>query len=471
MSGLSGERDVTLAYMARFSCIGPLCEDHCCYGWRVDIKEAEYERLIDAASLTSAVERRRVQQAFDKLEVNGQLKRIMRLDAVTSHCTLLEPDGRCHVHARYGPGLLPDVCAIYPRTLYQIGDHLELTGTSSCPEVARLLLLASDAVDVVDLPKERLHRKVLQSGMDPRDLRPYWRRVMSLRDRFVEVLRDERLTVEQRLLVVTLYAKRVSTILAKETRRLSPAEEQALDQELQQLDDRALRLSVAQRFERIQAPAELVLLLARELLRPRIAVRDGFRRLVEAVFASYVSLPAALADDQRAHPEATGDDPLAEAEAGANPRPEGPSAEASDPLAEAPSVHVGALFADYRARREALRARLGARIDQYFRNYAIDYWMRHLPLGAPELLTQSLRYLGESVVQKFLLYSHPQVGLALAEGLSDEELRLRVDAVAVEVFYRVSRHVEHTPLLANMEKSLEARGLRSLAGATALVRF
>jgi len=440
------DRDVTMKYMARFGCIGPQCEDHCCYGWRVDVDDRSYDKLIKASRLTAGPERRFVHSSFVKVEHEGRTRYLMKHDE-NELCVMLLPDGRCHIHSTYGEQFLSDVCTIFPRSILQIGDHLSMTGMVACPEVSRQLLLHDDAVDVVDLPHERVARMVLAGGMDPRDLRPYWRQMLDVRELLVAVLRDRAYSAAQRLFLVTWFAKRSAAVLTKDKRALTDEESAALEREIAALRDPAIRGEIARRFDAIEAPSLLVLLLARELVRPFAGrIRNRFKELVDDVFGSYTRLPELAAA-----------------------APEEVDAEAPAPTPAVAARHVDEVFAEYTRRRDLLYRRDRARMDRYLLHGAINYWRHHLPLGSPELMTHTLRMLGQMAVQKFLLVSHPRVKAAL--DASDEELGRALDLAAVEVFYKVGRHVEHTPILTNLEKALERRGLRSMAGAVSLIRF
>ena len=37
--------DIAMRYMLRFACIGSDCENHCCWGWRIIIDQANYEKV------------------------------------------------------------------------------------------------------------------------------------------------------------------------------------------------------------------------------------------------------------------------------------------------------------------------------------------------------------------------------------------------------------------------------------------
>src|SRR5262245_65247866 len=96
-----------------------------------------------------------------------------------------------------------------------IGDRMELSATASCPEVTRQIILARDGVDFEPIDFSRVHRKVLQDGMDPRDMRPFFRFFVEVRDYVMDILRDESLTWEQRQFLMLWFSKRTTEVLSK----------------------------------------------------------------------------------------------------------------------------------------------------------------------------------------------------------------------------------------------------------------
>jgi hypothetical protein len=79
-------------------------------------------------------------------------------------------------------------------------------------------------------------------------------------------------------------------------------------------------------------------------------------------------------------------------------------------------------------RRDARLAKHGARIDQFFENYCKQFWYREWYVDAVDLARYLQGLLVRVAVLRFLLLSHP---------LED------LDKLAVEVFYGMSRGIDH----------------------------
>jgi lysine-N-methylase len=147
-------------FLRRFRCIGPECEDHCCAGWGgidVDPPTAEAYRQLTVEG----------DQRVWRLNLIGKLQpnpeawpdegwpaALIPLPANTP-CPFFGEDHFCTIQSALGEELLSSTCDTFPRQATQIGSQIDLTGRLSCPEVARLVLLADDAMTTEPAPLDR----------------------------------------------------------------------------------------------------------------------------------------------------------------------------------------------------------------------------------------------------------------------------------------------------------------------------
>lgn len=136
-------------FVERFRCIGPSCEDTCCSGWTIYIDKKSYKayRAEDSPALDqlkSNMERR------DNPSNTGEYAMIKTIGP-QRQCSALQ-DGMCAVHAHLGESYLSHTCHTYPRTHRRLLGQVEQSISLSCPEAARLALLAEDALDFVEAP-------------------------------------------------------------------------------------------------------------------------------------------------------------------------------------------------------------------------------------------------------------------------------------------------------------------------------
>jgi lysine-N-methylase len=463
--------DTTLRYMSRFRCIGPACEDHCCHSWTVGVDEKNLKDLMIAstyqpemrARIVEAVVRDRPRER-DFKEKNGKKAAKVKLFkmqlAADGDCLMLDDNNLCRIHGAFGEALLSNVCATYPRHTHRMEDgHIELTGMLSCPEMARQMLLHDDAMEVVPLDRLAMSRLVVSDKVDPLDARPYLRLMREVRDWMCGVAQQPEHPLEHRLFFMTYFAKRMSNVVDK---RVMQTELAPLRAEMEKLRQPAVLNEISRRFDALQTPSALALLLARELIRPAGSgrQRDAFRRMVNDVLSSY-ERSRGLVD-----------------------------ALSSNADGSVGATDIEALWASYRERRDRLLAvpAARARLDLYMRNFTVYYWMHRLPNQSPDLLIHILRMLGQMAAQKFVLFGHPKLQEALnaydaaaavatasadaaASAAATSTLLTSLDALTVEVFFRTARYIEHSPLLRNIENALEDQQLRSVAGAVYLIRL
>ena len=147
-------------YLRRFQCIGPACDDHCCAGWGgidVDPPTAEAYRQL-ASDGDGRVWRLRL---LDVLQPNpeawpdeGWPAALIPLPTADP-CPFYDTNRLCTIHGALGEDLLPSTCDTFPRQATEIDGQIDLAGRLSCPEVARLVLLADDALTVEAVPPDR----------------------------------------------------------------------------------------------------------------------------------------------------------------------------------------------------------------------------------------------------------------------------------------------------------------------------
>lgn len=135
-------------YVERFRCTGARCEDTCCASWPIHIDKKTYKayRQTTAPQLSAMSARILVREA----EPEGSAAyATIRLQGETQQCALMQ-DGLCGVHKHLNESYLSDVCFTYPRVSRTFDGQMEHALTLSCPEAARLALLAEDAFDFVE---------------------------------------------------------------------------------------------------------------------------------------------------------------------------------------------------------------------------------------------------------------------------------------------------------------------------------
>jgi len=166
--------------LAGFSCLGDKCEDTCCQNWSMQVDDATFELYqTKAPNLLDAV-----------VEEDGL--RVMKKSPVTRFCVKLD-GGQCNIHKQLGSGFLGDACHFYPRVTRSLGPTTLMTATLSCPEIARLWLLADRPAELQQADAERLPHTLkdyLPEGLSPQD-------ALALHQLFLQATEDSNATPER----------------------------------------------------------------------------------------------------------------------------------------------------------------------------------------------------------------------------------------------------------------------------------
>ena len=395
----------TLRYATRFQCIGGACEDSCCaHAWNVAVDRPDFVRLERAMSATPAS-----RGEFERGCVRGggvgapaqSYAALQRTPA--GECVFLTTDRLCSIHATHGAAALPRVCATYPRVLSRIGRRLSVTDTLSCPEAARLCLLASDAVrpetvDGGDLAVLRVRHRVPAGSRDPF----VWNYFM-IRKAFLELLGGDRYPIVSRFHFAARLARRLDAV------RKTPRRGAAAPRLLAAISACSSPAALA-RWDRecpekgVSGAAPFLLVQQVLLALPRTPATDRFTALVDAVHGPWL--------ERRAGGDGC-------------------------------DLRGGALWEAYRASRARWEGEFPDRIARYIAHYSANYWMRDPFTAAPDLLTHLLRLLARVAVIRFLLFAHPALA-DLDEANDTREGRQKaLDRAVVEVVYGFSRAIEH----------------------------
>jgi lysine-N-methylase len=421
--------------MTRFRCIGGDCESSCCTGgWRIPIDREHYDKTKHAMGQNPPLRREFDAKVQRVKGVTGSAPAyaLMVLQDDGS-CGFFGSDKLCSLQTRFGEGVLSDTCGIYPRSLAQSGPRQELTGLTSCPEVARQLLLHPDAMELDVAPPAHAARSKLQLKLLDHPADPYTRYHDELRNLVFDLLSDDTYPLSSRLCFVSYFASRTVEFLHRGATKL---DEERLLAEVERIQNPALRAELHQQFT--QLPADPAFASSVVLALMKASVRElGFRTLLDAVVAGY-------GGQSHAHDGAV-------------------------ERASAVSLEVSQIVPAYEAQK-AVWARFAPRIDAYLTNYAKNYWAREWYAGSPDLLTHSVQLLIRIATLRFLLFGHPMLADAL--GHDDAEKELAVAKATVHAVQKFSRAFEHEVTFTRwLQEQLADAKVISLAHAVCLAKF
>lgn len=277
-------------YVTRFSCIGGDCEDTCCAGWNISLNK---ESFLACQTTLDPVLRPLFSQYLvrDKDAARpAQYGHIRMRDTECQECPFLSEDRLCQVQARLGEGALSDACTTYPREVLELNGVNQMVLYLSCPEAARLALLAEDAFEFDEM--EGGIRLDMVKRIEP--LRGTTLDTMdSVRVFFIQVLQCSDIPLEERLALIGLVCERL-TLLLQEGRDAAIPD---LIRGAEQLVEQGIPMpSLASRKARTLRQAELTSLFF--LGRRNLARSTVQNRVVERVMQGLGFHEASPADPQ-----------------------------------------------------------------------------------------------------------------------------------------------------------------------------
>ena len=389
---------LTMKYMKEFKCIGSACEMNCCAGWRVTMTPEEADQLKASIEAHPSINK-----TFDETVMKLQDQHIMNINK-TGACTLQCNKGLCTLHAAAGESSLPYVCATYPRMVQRVGDRMELTAKTSCPELARKLLFTPNATARVPCNRNLFPRYKPTKSIDHPQAHPWSMYLDDLRNLAIEFLQME-FPVEHRLYLLTEVARRVSPVLNKATQK-DPGKR--LEYALGPLLDKNNLIISSAHLTQLNWTAETVFSIAVNMVTIRAATssRNGGDEM-RKMFSDICN-----ADDLDLS------------------NIEGASAK---------------LWPFHHKRSEALKAQYSEQLDLFHTRFAEHYWFHELFPAHDNLNAYMTRLLLLLAAQRILLVNDPTLAALLDAGETVPEDLFH--ATMVKVLSNVSRNMEHHGLI------------------------
>lgn len=428
-------RRLALRYMTAFQCLGGDCEDCCCRDWAIQIDQPHYDKVRRVLERDPSGPGPAVLKLLPPSERSGPsfARMALREDGT---CPLLGADHLCDLHRHHGESMLPDGCAMYPRTIKRSGTTLELTGELSCPQVVRLALLQDDATLL--LPAEP---PLLGRGVVLRDSRFEASTAAAQLDPLRGALYG--LMEAPYPLASRLFFN--SYLCAQAAALLSPGGAAAdLDALRERMGDARMLDALHQRFTAGRDEVKPALQAVLGTVGTRVHLPSGaFHRFVGAVWESYAAEPGS----------------------GVTITLRSTEGEGRLQVSLDPALLLGA----YQRRRERVEPVFRSLLDRALTHYARHYWIKEWFTESPDLHVHNLTLLLRLAVLRFLVLSHPEAlaaaASAQADGAGDEAALGRLLVTACYSFARVIDH--HSAFAEALHRSLQP--MKNLGDAVALI--
>lgn len=429
-------------YMQKFRCIGPACEDHCCQHWQVLVNQASYKKLRRAMD-NSPDDRRHFKERMkrnrsgSKTDANFASIVMNPDDAV---CPFLNEHKLCEIQARFGEDYLSDTCRTYPRKLNVAIDHQELSGLLSCPEIARLCLLHPGSTDAAAVNRDEVPTKnVKLSIISNNKNNPYVFYLNEIRSIFDQFLSLSDYPLDSRLFFICYLANRTAPFFKQK----GQFTEEQLAEQIERMATEEIIHELDRGFQGLDAELKLPMQLINSLLQLK-----GEGALTPGLFNGVLNTYG-LSEHSRQL-----------IEQGENNNVE---------------LDIDRVLSSYRQRNETLRKLFGQRFELIFANFCKNHVYSFHYTENSDLLQAMQGLLMKLATAAFLLISHTRLDRFIENGVAaeDQEQANQVfDEVAVEVFYKFSRAMEHDKTLwERIYRETQRSDLVGLALLTQLIQF
>ena len=206
---------VEAEYIEKFSCIGPKCEDDCCHGWTVFIDKDIYLTYNN-------IKDKEMSDIFrEYLEINNNNNSdfdyaVMKMKS-NGKCPMQEETKLCKIHKVLGAGCLSDTCYIYPKIVNRVGEKVEISGTISCPEIARKVLLNKEKMKFNFIDESKVNKKILRiavKNINENEIKSGWKRyVREIRSVAIEIIQNRDSKLIERMLYLGIFIKKLEEII------------------------------------------------------------------------------------------------------------------------------------------------------------------------------------------------------------------------------------------------------------------
>ena len=138
-------------YIQDFKCIGKDCIDSCCVGWNIKIDKATYKKYKNSTN-------KEIKSISQKSLVKDDLKSNINYGKLVNEnncCPFLTKEKLCNAFKLMGQQSLSIGCSTYPREITIFDKIGFISGSLSCPEIARLCLSKRN-LNIKTLKKKKL---------------------------------------------------------------------------------------------------------------------------------------------------------------------------------------------------------------------------------------------------------------------------------------------------------------------------
>lgn len=198
-------------YYGDFHCIGNACKDNCCWGWRIDWKKEEIDKLKTAENCSSEL-KELIDKSFVPHEAQEGMYRIKFYEQ--EKCPFLDVDGLCRIQKELGVEYMSKTCTIYPRKYFFTGSVIYRMCVVSCREIMQYLVNDEKSMDLINVrPKQSGTLQVKVDSQKDLAEHPALKYRAELFEFFYEMIADKKHDVETNIILGALAAQSLTKLV------------------------------------------------------------------------------------------------------------------------------------------------------------------------------------------------------------------------------------------------------------------
>lgn len=210
-------------YFGEFQCMGSDCPDNCCYGWRIDWKKDEIEKVKNAENISPEL-KELVENSF--VPINEERSQYMIKFPKSQKCPFQTNEGLCKIQRELGAEYLSYTCTIYPRCNILAENAIYNCCYMSCPVVQKKLMNDERSMDMINIPMKSdiVSSFTVANSAEKCQAYPELNHRGLLLDFFYDLISDKKISLETAIILGALVAQKLTDIIAhKEYDRIPEA--------------------------------------------------------------------------------------------------------------------------------------------------------------------------------------------------------------------------------------------------------
>lgn len=201
-----------------FHCLGGECKYTCCQEWGVYITREELQKVREAKK--SIELQQKVDKGFVRISKDKESKMYgeIKFEKDKKCVCFDEGDGLCLLQKECGYTILPAVCKVFPRALFEYNDLIERYLYLGCEQVVDLLMKADKGIGLEQVEEANLEGLTVVSKKIGRKSIEKWPELefyFDIKTMCLSILENRNFSIGERLLLMGLGLKGINDMVDK----------------------------------------------------------------------------------------------------------------------------------------------------------------------------------------------------------------------------------------------------------------